>query len=169
MKNLNDSKQNNLSKEELLELSKISEEILELNTIKSVLMRRFVEQNLAFRCAGIFVGLLAVVYFVFFPFLYETEIDPADIVAQSYRGLLKVRLFIAILLGAGLVISFYDGRIFRGFLFGVLIVSVNYSIDMFYFYKEYLTQSDAVYQVLYYTRPALFIALIVLYINYKKP
>lgn len=169
MKNLNDSKQNNLSEEELLELSKISEEILELNTIKSVLMRRFVEQNLAFRCAGIFVGLLAVVYFVFFPFLYETEIDPADIVAQSYRGLLKVRLFIAILLGAGLVISFYDGRIFRGFLFGVLIVSVNYSIDMFYFYKEYLTQSDAVYQVLYYTRPALFIALIVLYINYKKP
>ena len=101
--------------------------------------------------------------------MYETEIDPADIVAQSYRGLLKVRLFIAILLGAGLVISFYDGRIFRGFLFGVLIVSVNYSIDMFYFYKEYLTQSDAVYQVLYYTRPALFIALIVLYINYKKP
>ena len=169
MKNLNDSKQNNLSEEELLELSKISEEILELNTIKSVLMRRFVEQNLAFRCAGIFVGLLAVVYFVFFPFLYETEIDPADIVAQSYRGLLKVRLFIAILLGAGLVISFYDGRIFRGFLFGVLIVSVNYSIDMFYFYKEYLTQSDAVYQVLYYTRPALFIALIVMYINYKKP
>ena len=169
MINLSDSKQNNLSEEELLELSKISEEILELNTIKSVLMRRFVEQNLAFRCAGIFVGLLAVVYFVFFPFLYETEIDPADIVAQSYRGLLKVRLFIAILLGAGLVISFYDGRIFRGFLFGVLIVSVNYSIDMFYFYKEYLTQSDAVYQVLYYTRPALFIALIVLYINYKKP
>ena len=66
MKNLNDSKQNNLSEEELLELSKISEEILELNTIKSVLMRRFVEQNLAFRCAGIFVGLLAVVYFFFF-------------------------------------------------------------------------------------------------------
>ena len=169
MKNLNDSKQNNLSEEELLELSKISEEILELNTIKSVLMRRFVEQNLAFRCAGIFVGLLAVVYFVFFPFLYETEIDPADIIAQSYRGILRIRLFIAILLGAGLVISFYVGRIFRGFLFGVLIVSVNYSIDMFYFYKEYLTQSDAVYQVLYYTRPALFIALIVLYINYKKP
>ena len=169
MKNLSDSKQNNLSEEELLELSKISEEILEFNTIKSVLMRRFVEQNLAFRCAGIFVVLLAVVYFVFFPFLYETEIDPADIVAQSYRGLLRVRLFIAILLGAGLVISFYDGRIFRGVLLSTLIVSVNYSIDMFYFYKEYLTQSDAVYQVLYYTRPALFIALIVLYINYKKP
>ena len=169
MKNLNDSKQNNLSEEELLELSKISEEILELNTIKSVLMRRFVEQNLAFRCAGIFVGLLAVVYFVFFPFLYETEIDPADIIAQSYRGILRIRLFIAILLGAGLVISFYDGRIFRGVLLAFLIVLVNYSIDMFYFYKEYLTQSDAVYQVLYYTRPALFIALIVLYINYKKP
>lgn len=169
MINLSDSKQNNLSEEELLELSKISEEILEFNTIKSVLMRRFVEQNLAFRCAGIFVVLLAVVYFVFFPFLYETEIDPADIVAQSYRGLLNARLFIAILLGAGLVISFYDGRIFRGVLLSTLIVSVNYSIDMFYFYKEYLTQSDAVYQVLYYTRPALFIALIVLYINYKKP
>ena len=168
MKNLSDSKQNNLSEEELLELSKISEEIFEFNTIKSVLMRRFVEQNLAFRCAGIFVGLLAVGYFVFFPFLYETEIDPADIVAQSYRGLLRVRLFIAILLGAGLVISFYDGRIFRGVLLSIIIVSVNYSIDMYYFYNEYLSRSDGVYLVLYSTRPALLLALILMYINYNK-
>ena len=168
MKNLSDSKQNNLSEEELLELSKISEEIFEFNTIKSVLMRRFVEQNLAFRCAGIFVGLLAVGYFVFFPFLYDTEIDPADIIAQSYRGILRIRLFIAILLGAGLVISFYDGRIFRGVLLAILIVSVNYSIDMYYFYNEYLTESDGAYQVFYYTRPALFVGLILMYINYNK-
>lgn len=168
MKNLSDSKQNNLSEEELLELSKISEEIFEFNTIKSVLMRRFFEQNLAFRCVGIFAGLLAVSYFVFFSFLNETEIDPADIIAQSYRGILRIRLFIAILLGAGLVISFYDGRIFRGVLLAILIVSVNYSIDMYYFYNEYLTESDGAYQVLYYTRPALFVGLILMYINYNK-
>ena len=161
MKNLSDSKRPLLSKEELLELRMIS-------AGRNVFVSRFVGQNLVFRCASIFLVLSAVVYFVFFPFLYETEIDPADIVAQSYRGLLRVRLFIAILLGAGLVISFYDGRIFRGVLLSIIIVSVNYSIDMYYFYNEYLSRSDGVYFVLYSTRPALFLALILMYINYNK-
>ena len=161
MKNLSDSKQNHLSEEELLELSKIS-------SGRSVFMSRFVEQNLVFRCASIFLALTAVLVFVFFPFLYVSEIDPTDIVAQSYRGLLRVRLFIVIAFVVGLVVSFYDGRIFRGFLLCLLLVLSNYSIDMYYFYNEYLTQSDGVYRVLYYTRPILFVVLILMYINYNK-
>ena len=161
MKNLSDSKQNHLSEEELLELSKIS-------SGRNVFMSRFVEQNLVFRCASIFLALTAVLVFVFFPFLYVSEIDPTDIVAQSYRGLLRVRLFIVIAFVVGLVVSFYDGRIFRGFLLCFLLVLSNYSIDMYYFYNEYLTQSDGVYQVLYYTRPILFVVLILMYINYNK-
>ena len=161
MKNLSDSKQNHLSEEELLELSKISSE-------RNVFMSRFVEQNLVFRCASIFLALTAVLVFVFFPFLYVSEIDPTDIVAQSYRGLLRVRLFIVIAFVVGLVVSFYDGRIFRGLLLCLLLVLSNYSIDMYYFYNEYLTQSDDVYQVLYYTRPILFVVLILMYINYNK-
>ena len=161
MKNLSDSKQNHLSEEELLELSKISSE-------RNVFMSRFVEQSLVFRCASIFLALTAVLVFVFFPFLYVSEIDPTDIVAQSYRGLLRVRLFIVIAFVVGLVVSFYDGRIFRGFLLCLLLVLSNYSIDMYYFYNEYLTQSDGVYQVLYYTRPILFVVLILMYINYNK-
>jgi hypothetical protein len=131
-------------------------------------MRRFFEQNLAFRCVGIFAGLLAVSYFVFFSFLNETEIDPADIIAQSYRDILRIRLFISILLGAVLVISFYDGRIFRGVPQANLKVSVNYSIDMYYFYNEYLTQSGGAYQLHYYARPTFSVALILMYINYNK-
>ena len=161
MKNLSDSKQNHLSEEELLELSKISSE-------RNVFMSRFVEQNLVFRCASIFLALTAVLVFVFFPFLYVSEIDPTDIVAQSYRGLLRVRLFIVIAFVVGLVVSFYDGRRFRGLLLCLLLVLSNYSIDMYYFYNEYLTQSDDVYQVLYYTRPILFVVLILMYINYNK-
>ena len=161
MKNLSDSKQNHLSEEELLELSKIS-------SGRNVFMSRFVEQNLVFRCASIFLALTAVLVFVFFPFLYVSEIDPTDIVAQSYRGLLRVRLFIVIAFVVGLVVSFYDGRIFRGVLLCFLLVLSNYSIDMYYFYNEYLTQSDGVYQVLYYTRPILFVVLILMYINYNK-
>lgn len=162
MKNLSDLKQNNLSEEELLELSKITSD-------RSVIISRFVEQNLIFRCATIYVALSAVLVFVFFPFLYESEISPTDIVAQSYRSLLRVRLFIVIAFAVGLTVSFYEGRIFRGFLLSFLIAFGNYSIDMYYFFNEYLLQSDGVYQVLYYTRPTLFVALILMYINYNKP
>ncbi len=161
MKNLSDSKQNHLSEEELLELSKISSD-------RNVIMTRFFEQNLVFRCAAIFVVLSAGFIFVFFPFLYESEIDPNDIVAQSYRGLLRVRLFMVIGLGFGLIVSFYDGRIFKGFLLCFLIILGNYSVDMYYFYNEYLSQSDSGYQLFYYTRPILFGALILMYINYNK-
>jgi len=161
VKNLSDSKQNHLSEEELLELSKIS-------SGRNVFMSRFVEQNLVFRSASIFLALTAVLVFVFSPFVYVSEIDPNDIVAQSYRVLLRVRLFIIIAFAIGLVVSFYDGRIFRGFLLTLIIVVSYYSIDMYYFYNEYLSQSDGVFQVLYYTRPVLFVALILMYINYNK-
>ena len=161
MKNLSDSKQNHLSEEELLELSKIS-------SGRNVFMSRFVEQNLVFRSASIFLALTAVLVFVFFPFMYVSEIDPTDIVAQSYRGLLRVRLFIVIALCVGLVVSFYYGRLFRGFLLSVIIVLSNYSIDMYYFYNEYLSRSDGVYMALYYTRPTLMVALTIMYINYNK-
>ena len=161
MKNLSDSKRPHLSKEELLELSKIS-------SGRNVLMSRFVGQNLVFRCASVFLFLSAVLAFVFSQYVYTTEIVPTDIVAQSYRGLFRVRVLIVIALGVGLVVSFYDGRIFRGFLLTLIIVLSYYSIDMYYFYNEYLSQSDVVFQVLYYTRPVLFVALILMYINYNK-
>ena len=161
MKNLSDSKQNHLSEEELLELSKIS-------SGRNVFMSRFVEQNLVFRSASIFLALTAVLVFVFSPFVYVTEIDPTDIVAQSYRGLFRVRLLIVIALAVGLVVSFYDGRIFRGFLLSVIIVLSYYSVDAYYFYNEYLSRSDGVYLVLYYTRPTLMVVLIIMYINYNK-
>ena len=158
---MSDSKQNHLSEEELLELSKIS-------SGRNVFMSRFVEQNLVFRSASIFLALTAVLVFAFSPFVYVSEIDPTDIVAQSYRVLLRVRLFIIIAFAIGLVVSFYDGRVFRGFLLTLIIVLSYYSIDMYYFYNEYLSQSDVVFQVLYYTRPVLFVALILMYINYNK-
>lgn len=161
MKNLSDSKQNHLSEEELLELSKISSD-------RNVIMTRFFEQNLVFRCATIFLVLSKVLIFTVLPFFFTSTLDPTEIVAQSYRRLLRVRLFIVIGLAVGLVISFYDGRIFKGFLLSAIIVISNYSIDMYYFYNEYLTQSDGVYQVLYYTRPALLFALILMYVNYNK-
>ena len=161
MKNLSDSKRPHLSKEELLELSKIS-------SGRNVFMSRFVGQNLVFRCASVFLFLSAVLAFVFSQYAYTTEIDPTDIVAQSYRGLFRVRLLIVIALAVGLVVSFYDGRIFRGFLLSVIIVLSYYSVDAYYFYNEYLSRSDGVYMVLYYTRPTLMVALIIMYINYNK-
>ena len=158
---MSDSKQNHLSEEELLELSKIG-------SGRNVIVSRFVEQNLVFRCASIFFVLSAVLIFVFSSSVYTSEIDPTDIIAQSYRDLLRIRLLILIALCVGLVVSFYDGRIFKGFLLSFLIVGGNYSIDMYYFFNEYLTQSGGVYLVLYYTRPAVFFALILMYINYNK-
>lgn len=161
MKNLSDSKQNHLSEEELLELSKIG-------SGRNVIVSRFVEQNLVFRCASIFFVLSAVLIFVFSSSVYTSEIDPTDIIAQSYRDLLRIRLLILIALCVGLVVSFYDGRIFRGFLLSVIIVLSYYSVDAYYFYNEYLSRSDGVYMVLYYTRPTLMVALIIMYINYNK-
>ena len=161
MKNISDSKRPHLSKEELLELRMIS-------LSGNVFVSRFVGQNLVFRCASIFLALYAVLVFLSYPFLFASEIDPTDIAAQSYRGLFRVRLFITIALAVGLVFSFYYGRIFRGFLISLIIVISLYSIDMYYFYNEYLTQSEGVYQLLYYTRPAVFLALIIMYLNYNK-
>ena len=142
MKNLSDSKRPHLSKEELLELRMIS-------LGRNVFMSRFVGQNLAFRCASIFLGLFSVLAFVFSPFVYTSEINPTDIVAQSYQGLFRVRLLIVIALCVGLVVSFYEGRTFRGFLLTLIIVVSYYSIDMYYFYNEYLSRSDGVYPVSY--------------------
>ena len=99
---------------------------------------------------------------------YTSEINPTDIVAQSYQGLFRVRLLIVIALCVGLVVSFYEGRTFRGFLLTLIIVVSYYSIDMYYFYNEYLSRSDGVYLVFYYTRPVLLFALILMYINYNK-
>ena len=158
MKNLSDSKQNHLSEEELLELSKISS--------GRNLFSRFVEQNLVFRSASIFLALTAVLGFVFSLFVY-VSIDPTDIVAQSYRVLLRAWLFIIIAFTIGLVVSFNDGRVFRGFLLTSIIL-LSSSIDMYFFYNEFLSQADVVFQVLYYTRPVLFVALILMYINYNK-
>ena len=161
MKNLSDSKRPHLSKEERLALRMIS-------LSGNVFVSRFVGQNLVFRSASIFLALTAVLVFVFTPFVYVSEIDPTDIVAQSYRNLFRVRLFIIIAFAIGIVVSFYDGRIFRGFLLTLIIVLSYYSVDAYYFYNEYLSQSDGVYLVLYYTRPTLFVALILMYINYNK-
>ena len=161
MKKLSDSKRPHLSKEELLELRMIS-------LSGNVFVSRFVGQNLVFRCASIFFVLSAVLVFVFSSSVYTSEIDPTDIIAQSYRDLLRIRLLIVIALCFGLVVSFYDGRIFRGFLLTLIIVLSYYSADMYYFFNEYLSQSDGVYQMLYYTRPILFVALILMYINYNK-
>ena len=161
MKNLSDSKRPHLSKEERLALRMIS-------LSGNVFVSRFVGQNLVFRSAFIFLALTAVLVFVFSPFVYVSEIDPTDIVAQSYRSLFRVRLFIIIAFAIGIVVSFYDGRIFRGFLLTLIIVLSYYSVDAYYFYNEYLSQSDGVYLVLYYTRPTLFVALILMYINYNK-
>ena len=161
MKNLSDSKRPLLSKEERLELRMIS-------AGSNVFVSRFVGQNLVFRCASIFLLLWAVLIFVFSPSVYTSEIDPTDIIAQSYRDLLRIRLLILIALCVGSVVSFYDGRIFRGFLLTLIIVLSYYSVDMYYFYNEYLSQSDGVYQMLYYTWPAVFFALILMYINYNK-
>ena len=161
MKNLSDSKQNHLSEEELFELSKIS-------SGRNVFMSRFGEQNLVFRCASIFLALTGVLVFAVSPFVYVSGIDPTDIVAQSYRNLFRVRLLIVVMLGIGLVVSFIDGRVFKGFLLCVLIVLSNYSIDMYYFYHEHLAQSAHILKALYYTRPLLFLALIIMYFNYNK-
>jgi len=158
---LSDSKRPLLSKEERLELRMIS-------AGSNVFVSRFVGQNLVFRCASIFLLLWAVLIFVFSPSVYTSEIDPTDIIAQSYRDLLRIRLLILIALCVGSVVSFYDGRIFRGFLLTLIIVLSYYSVDMYYFYNEYLSQSDGVYQMLYYTWPAVFFALILMYINYNK-
>ena len=158
---MSDSKRPHLSKEERLELRMIS-------LSGNVFVSRFVGQNLVFRCASIFLLLWAVLIFVFSPSVYTSEVDPTDIIAQSYRDLLRIRLLILIALCVGSVVSFYDGRIFRGFLLTLIIVLGYYSVDMYYFYNEYLSQSDGVYQMLYYTWPAVFFALILMYINYNK-
>ena len=158
---MSDSKRPHLSKEERLELRMIS-------LSGNVFVSRFVGQNLVFRCASIFLVLSAVLIFVFSPSVYTSEIDPTDIIARSYRDLLRIRLLILIALCVGSVVSFYDGRIFRGFLLTLIIVLSYFSVDMYYFYHEYLSQSDGVYQMLYYTWPAVFFALILMYINYNK-
>ena len=158
---MSDSKRPHLSKEERLELRMIS-------LSGNVFVSRFVGQNLVFRCASIFLLLWAVLIFVFSPSVYTSEVDPTDIIAQSYRDLLRIRLLILIALCVGSVVSFYDGRIFRGFLLTLIIVLSYFSVDMYYFYHEYLSQSDGVYQMLYYTWPAVFFALILMYINYNK-
>ena len=161
VKNLSDSKKSYLSEEELYELGKIS-------STRNIAITRFLEQNHIFRCALLFLGAYAVLFFVVSPFMYVSSIDQADIVALSYRNLLRVRLLIVLMLSIGLVISFIDGRVFKGFLLCVLIVLSNYSIDMYYFYHEHLSQSANILKALYYTRPLLFLAVITMYLNYNK-
>lgn len=158
---LNNSDQTNLSAEELLELSKIS-------SSKNLFITRFTEQNFIFRCSWVFLYLYAVVTFITSSMLFDVQIDPNDIVAQSYRDLFRVRLIIVLMFALGLIISFLDGRVFKGFLLSTLMVLINYSVDMRFFYREFLTGSSGVLPLLYYTRPILIISLVLMYRNYNK-
>lgn len=160
--NMSDLDQTDLSEEELLELSKI-------NSGSSLFIRKFNEQNAIFRFSWIFLYSYAALTFATSATLFDVQIDPTDFVAQSYRDLFRVRLVIVLLLAVGTVISFYDGRIFKGFLLSALMVLLNYSVDMFYFYQEHLTQTSGALPILFYTRPALLGALILMYKNYNKP
>lgn len=167
---LTDSKRDRpskLSNEELFEL-RLASVRLRLTSYKDVITLRFYEQGLVFRFSSIFVLLYTAAAFVSLPFLYSNEIDPADIIAQSFRGLFRTRLFIVIAFVIASVISFFERRAFKLFILSFCIVLSNYSFDMYYFYTAYLTQSGLAYQIIFYTRPALFIALFLLYFNYKK-
>ena len=158
---LSDLKPDILSDEELLELGKIS-------SVRSTIVVRFLEQNLKFRYASLFVACYASILFIVSPFLFVSETSSIDIIADSYHELFIARLLIVFMLGAGALISFIDGRVFKGFLLSLIIAVGNYSIDMFYFYNEYLSQSAVSLKVLYYTRPLVFVALLVQYFNYNK-
>jgi hypothetical protein len=159
---INNSDQTNLSEEELLELSKIS-------SGKNLFITRFTEQNFIFRCSWAFLYLYAVVTFITSATLFDVQIDLNDIVAQSYRELFRVRLIIVLLFAISLIISFLDGRVFKGFLLSAIMVLTNYSVDMFFFYQEHLTEATGALPILYYTRPLLIVALGLLYRNYNKP
>lgn len=159
--NLSDLKPDILSDEELLELGKIS-------SGRNAIVVRFLEQNLKFRYAGLFVACYASILFIASPFLFDSEISSTDIIANSYHELFIARLLIVFMLGAGTLISFIDGRFFKGFLLSLIIVLGNYSIDMFYFYHEYLTQSAVAFELFYFIRPLVFVALLALYFNHNK-
>lgn len=167
---LTDSKRDRpseLSKEELLEL-RLASARLRLSSYKDVITLRFYEQGLVFRFSSIFVLLYTAAAFVSLPFLYSNVLDPADIIAQSFRGLFRTRLYIVIAFVMASTISFFDRRAFKFFILSFSIVLSNYTVDMYYFYNAYLTQSGPAYQMIFYTRPLLFIALFLLYFNYKK-
>lgn len=159
--NIDNSDQTNLSDEELLELNKIS-------SSKNLFITRFTEQNLIFRFSWVFLYLYAAVTFITSATLFEVQIEPNDIVAQSYRDLFRVRLIIVVLFAFGLVISFLDSRVFKGFLMSAIMVLINYSVDMRFFYQEFLTGASGVLPLLYYTRPILLISLVLMYRNYNK-
>jgi hypothetical protein len=167
---LTDSKRDRpseLSNEELLEL-RLASARLRLSSYKEVITLRFYEQGLVFRFSSIFVILYAAVAFVSLPILYSNVLDPADIIAQSFHGLFRTRLFIEIAFVMAVTISFFDGRAFKYLILSFGIVLSNYSFDMYYFYTAYLTQSGLAYQIIFYTRPLLFVALFLMYFNYKK-
>ena len=159
--NIDNSDQTNLSDEELLELSKIS-------SSKNLFIRRFTEQNFIFRFSWVFLYLYAAVTFITSATLFDAQIEPNDIVAQSYRDLFRVRLIIVVLFAFGIIISFLDGRVFKGFLLSAIMVLINYSVDMRFFYQEFLTGASGVLPLLYYTRPILLISLVLMHRNYNK-
>ena len=159
--NIDNSDQTNLSDEELLDLSKIS-------SGRNLFITRFTEQNFIFRCSSVFLFLYAVVTFISTATLFDVQIDPNDFVAQSYRELFRVRLIIVLFLTFSLIISFLDGRVFKGFLLSALMVIINYSVDMQFFYQEHLREATGALPILYYTRPLLLISLVLMYRNYDK-
>lgn len=160
---INNSDQTDLSEEELLELSKIS-------SGTNLFITRFTEQNFIFRCSWVFLYLYAVIAFITSATsLFDVQIDLNNIVAQSYRELFRVRLIIVLLCAISLIISFLDGRVFKVFLLITIMVVINYSVDMFFFYQEYLTEATGALPIIFYTRPVVIIAYGLMYRNYNKP
>ena len=159
---MSDLDQTDLSEEELLELRKI-------NSGGSLFLTKFNGQNFIFKCSWVFLFLYASLTFAASTTLFDGPINSTDFVAQSYRDLFRVRLIIVLLFATGIIITFYDGRIFKGFVLSALMVLVNYSVDMFYFYQEHLSQTTGALPVLYYSRPLLLVALVLMYRNYNRP
>lgn len=151
----------NLSDEELFELRKI-------NSLTHQTLKRFRSEKLIFKISYIFVVIYSISYFIYASNAERFSILPIEFtnIEVTYFALLRARFVVLIALFLAVNLAYLYGQFFKLTVACVLILLTNYTLDMYYIFAEYFVVLPLFVQILFVTRPLIFIASFMTLIYY---
>ena len=151
----------NLSDEELFELRKI-------NSLTYQTVKRFWSEKLIFKISYIFVVVYSLSYFIYASSAERFSILPIEFtdIEVTYFALLRARFVVLIALFLAVNLAYVYGQFFKLTVACVLILLTNYTLDMYYIFAEYFVVLPRFVQILFISRPLIFLASFMTLIYY---
>ena len=151
----------NLTDAELFELRKI-------NSLTYQTVKRFWSEKLIFKISYIFVVIYSLSYFIYASTAERFSILPIEFtdIEVTYFALLRARFVVLIALFLAVNLAYVYGQFFKLTVACVLILLTNYTLDMSYIFAEYFVVLPRFVQILFISRPLIFLASFMTLIYY---